>query len=126
MTVRSLSTLSPQVQTLHLQNYLHLSSAVLFFRRNRSLMMKSCRTVLLLDMSFLLVDFIIQAALEDSRQSEKMTYLSAKVINFQIKMTEAATDKGRANSSLKKTKGKAQAVQNIPTESNNAAHAEVL
>ena len=41
-------------------------------------------------------------------------------------MTEAvATDKGRASSALKKTKGKAQAVQNIPTESNNAAHAEV-
>ncbi len=55
-----------------------------------------------------------------------MTYLSAEVINFQIKMTEGATDKGRANSSLKKTKGKAQAVQNIPTESNNAAHVEVL
>ena len=38
-------------------------------------------------------------------------------------MTEAATDKGRAVSGMKK--GKPQAVQNMPTESNNAAHAEV-
>lgn len=41
-------------------------------------------------------------------------------------MTEpVTTDKRRASSAIKKTKGKAQAVQNIPTESNNAAHAEV-
>lgn len=38
-------------------------------------------------------------------------------------MTEAATDKGRAASGMKK--GKPQAVQNMPAESNNAAHAEV-
>jgi hypothetical protein len=40
-------------------------------------------------------------------------------------MTDNETDKVRAGSALKKTKAKAQAVQNIPTESNNAAQSEV-